>query len=546
MRKIIFKATLFSALMTAFVTTAFASEISYKVNYNYSDSIIKISGNAGEDAKHVTLQILNKDYTFEDLENKLTDSEKIFYIKQIDTNDGEFVFNIDYGSDVKTGEYKGRIVSGNGIKTELGQIRIVSADNYLEAINFVNQYATADDVTNFKNTLTQKYEELCFDNEILEKLTSSDSFAAYMNFVKENPLDKDKTDENVMNFNAYMLMGALNEEVISNIHDYIADTTIDAELYNKYLTYVENIEHQEYITNKMCGNGIKNISELEKSLKTAIILKTIRYADGFDEIKDILSLYGSTVGINDITSNSVYKALSGNDYENAEALLNAYSKLNDNSDSGSGSGSSGKGGSSGRMGGYYPDENVITPQNVTKGFTDIEGVDWAVEAIIALADKGIINGRSDTVFDPDDYVTREEFAKILVGAMGYTNEYVNGNAFSDVTESDWFYKFVNIAYQKKLLNGVGNDMFGTGQFISRQDMSVMIYNALISKNSALPEGEIVFDDKENISGYAKTAVGTLYKMGIINGVSDTEFNPLGNATRAQAAKIVYGVLKQLQ
>jgi hypothetical protein len=46
-----------------------------------------------------------------------------------------------------------------------------------------------------------------------------------------------------------------------------------------------------------------------------------------------------------------------------------------------------------------------------------------------------------------------------------------------------------------------------------------------------------------IAPYAYDAVASLYEAGIINGVSETEINPIGNASRAQAAKIVYGMLK---
>ena len=46
-----------------------------------------------------------------------------------------------------------------------------------------------------------------------------------------------------------------------------------------------------------------------------------------------------------------------------------------------------------------------------------------------------------------------------------------------------------------------------------------------------------------IADYAKDAVSALCAMGIVNGVSDTQFDPLGTATRAQAAKVVYGFLR---
>ena len=180
-------------------------------------------------------------------------------------------------------------------------------------------------------------------------------------------------------------------------------------------------------------------------------------------------------------------------------------------------------------------------------FDDIEGVDWASEAILALADKGIINGKAPNQFNPYDAITREEFVKILIGAMGYKpNDYLK-NVFADADESDWFCKYINIAYDKGLVKGVGKDLFGVGENITREDMCVMLYNALKLKNSNISEGASVpFEDSDEISDYAKTAVGVLTEYGAINGVSETEFQPKGNATRAQAAKVVYLVYDKLK
>ena len=52
-----------------------------------------------------------------------------------------------------------------------------------------------------------------------------------------------------------------------------------------------------------------------------------------------------------------------------------------------------------------------------------------------------------------------------------------------------------------------------------------------------------FSDDEMISDYAKDAVYALRGAGVIKGVSDLEFAPLANATRAQAAKMIYGLLE---
>ena len=89
-------------------------------------------------------------------------------------------------------------------------------------------------------------------------------------------------------------------------------------------------------------------------------------------------------------------------------------------------------------------------------------------------------------------------------------------------------------------------MFGTGNYITRQDMVVMIYNALKYRNVDMKTDGFKFDDDGQIADYAKDAVAALHNMGAINGVTDTTFEPTGLATRAQAAKIIYSVLNELQ
>lgn len=65
--------------------------------------------------------------------------------------------------------------------------------------------------------------------------------------------------------------------------------------------------------------------------------------------------------------------------------------------------------------------------------------------------------------------------------------------------------------------------------------------------SKVPEAVVEaanFADSGSIADYAKEAVDTLQRAGIINGMTDTTFAPNGNATRAQAAKILYAFLNK--
>ena len=62
------------------------------------------------------------------------------------------------------------------------------------------------------------------------------------------------------------------------------------------------------------------------------------------------------------------------------------------------------------------------------GFVDLNTVEWAYEAIMALADNGIVNGKTDNEFYPNDKVTREEFAKLLVCMARLENSAITSDA----------------------------------------------------------------------------------------------------------------------
>ena len=74
-------------------------------------------------------------------------------------------------------------------------------------------------------------------------------------------------------------------------------------------------------------------------------------------------------------------------------------------------------------------------------------------------------------------------------------------------------------------------------------MAVMVYKAIQIKQLALVSGEATaFKDEANIASYAKQAVEAIQGAGIINGVGNDEFAPKKNASRAEAAVMIYNLL----
>ena len=111
-----------------------------------------------------------------------------------------------------------------------------------------------------------------------------------------------------------------------------------------------------------------------------------------------------------------------------------------------------------------------------------------------------------------------------------------------MTAADWFYHYVHTAYK----NGIVQDAsaFGAGRAITRAEMAAMCYRAAQAGGMSFDDGaSLEFADSSSIPGYAKEAVAKLSKCGIINGVGENIFAPDDNSSRAQAAKIIYGILK---
>lgn len=175
-------------------------------------------------------------------------------------------------------------------------------------------------------------------------------------------------------------------------------------------------------------------------------------------------------------------------------------------------------------------------------FTDIADVAWAQEAINELYKKGVINGTSEGIYSPHKDVTRAEFVKLILNALGIT---ASGEcSYEDVSADHWAYKYIAAASNAGIVQGADGS-FNPESSITRQDMTVIIRRALEFKASSLKSvRELVqFADEADISDYAADAVANLYTAGIINGRGDGIFAPKATATRAEAAKMIYEVIK---
>lgn len=179
---------------------------------------------------------------------------------------------------------------------------------------------------------------------------------------------------------------------------------------------------------------------------------------------------------------------------------------------------------------------------VNKTFTDIKSFAWAQNQIEVLASKGIINGTSETTFNPQADITRADFMVLLVKALDLSAT-VDSN-FADIPANAYYYKQTGIAKKLGITTGVGDNKYNPTAKITRQDMMVLITKALIVSgkisSEATADAIANYNDKNQVASYAVNGVATLVKEGIVVGSNNT-INPKGNASRAELAAIVYKI-----
>lgn len=194
------------------------------------------------------------------------------------------------------------------------------------------------------------------------------------------------------------------------------------------------------------------------------------------------------------------------------------------------------------------DQNNGQNTPATIQFQDLNSVPWAQEAILSLAQKGIIKGTSATTFSPNDRITRADFMVLLVRMLKPSGEATDG--FADVTPDKYYYKEVTIAKQLGIAQGSGDNRFEPEANISRQDMMVLTSRALIylQKIDSETINQTIFDefvDKNQISDYAIESVGRMVSEGFIAGDESHKLNPLANTTRAETAVFLYRIYNKL-
>ena len=179
-----------------------------------------------------------------------------------------------------------------------------------------------------------------------------------------------------------------------------------------------------------------------------------------------------------------------------------------------------------------PGQYVVLVNSTT--FNDIPSNYSASSQLDTLLGRAAVSGFPDGGFHPTAQVSRAQFVKMLVLALGLNvPTKATSDGFKDVPANSWYAAYVDAAVQAKLVQGLAAAKFAPGASITREQLAVMVARAMNGYTPRSPL-QVRFKDQGRIGGWALPAVMQAAQAGIVKGLPDGAFAPLTVATRTDA------------
>ena len=176
------------------------------------------------------------------------------------------------------------------------------------------------------------------------------------------------------------------------------------------------------------------------------------------------------------------------------------------------------------------------------GFQDVPAGHWAADEIQRCVEKGFFNGQSATRFGLGEKMSRSAVAVVLCRFFGWENETPAEPTFSDVPADVWYAGAVEAAVRHGALTN-SRGVFRPNDPVTREELAVMLVRALgygdiagMAQDLPMP-----FEDVVTNGGYIAMA----YDLGLVSGTTATTFAPANTATREQVAVILMRLYDKL-
>ena len=537
-------------LMTLTASSAYAQISDVKLSYKTDNrNIAVISGktNLGDNVK-ITASVFGDNKTYADITETNNGIDISAILAEIQTvySDSEGNWSFEWEPSV-SGDYD-LYISEN--KTQNPKIDLFVASGMHE--KFASLVTGTETELNalFANEMTFKSFYTDDDNRALITDKSKTGTALYN--IRRGIVDVN----NIENYlDTALLMAALGEKANSAALDTVIKNITDKQLsqdwYSVYNASSDAVKNGIALAvAPLCTN--KTISEFNSDLKVKLILKGVQYAANWTDAQTYLDLHSNTKYQS--YKQKVAMAVVGNEYTDLTALDNAIAQVSvqtfrpsypSGGGGGSSSGGGGGGGSIPAAPATKPTDTDNTKVDADKEnhviFNDVSSEHWAYDCINYLRWNDIVDGDENGDFRPNNNITRAEFVKILCEAFKLSTS--SSVSFNDVSAGSWYGVYVQTAAGNEIVMGDNEGNFKPDAPITRQDIAVIIHRLAVKKEIAM-DREKNFADSVSVADYAKTAVSQLAGADIIGGDGEN-FRPYDNATRAEAAAIIYRTINSI-
>ncbi|WP_027086823.1 S-layer homology domain-containing protein [Cohnella panacarvi] len=177
--------------------------------------------------------------------------------------------------------------------------------------------------------------------------------------------------------------------------------------------------------------------------------------------------------------------------------------------------------------------------NTATDFADSQG-HWAEKTIDLFIQLKVISGYQDGTFRPNSAITRAEFAALLNRVFNIQGGSHTNTALKDI-DGSWAKEAIENLVAARVITGYKDDTFRPNQTITREEMVVMLSRIV---NLSGVEKDTTKGNFNDLNGaYAADEIQASAQAGIVSGKGDGQFDPQGNATRAEALQTILNVLK---
>ncbi|MDY3928349.1 MAG: S-layer homology domain-containing protein, partial [Clostridia bacterium] len=455
---------------------------------------LSIEGRSEDRGDYIVLAVLRPGKSLADIPSgecsSVSLSDILEYIDQGKT-DGEGGFAFTLGFAHSSGVYTLYAGSRSSEKAYSKEYEFFSSTDTQAFLNVLLGQESSSAMLALLEADESKMKMLDIDKTVFDKLNK----ARVMDIVYSGKKDIKDPNQFKERFEYAIAMRSLSEA---------ANVTVFTETLEKYDKYIkireaksyptyESSEYKQLMLERLLGGDYDNREEFLQAFNDKVICSAVEKVSNKIEAVPILKSNNEILKINfdnyDKLKNKepVDSAVAGKTFTDITGLIKTFNAAVEKqrlAESESGRVSSG-GTGSGAVSGWSGNNALTQNTNITNDvkydsetmqnqpFTDILSVHWAVDSIYYLYEKNYISGKGDKLFAPNDSIKREEFIKILVNVFDLYDENAVCN-FTDVDESSWEYPYIASAVAAGVTSGIGDNMFGTGMDITRQDMAVLI------------------------------------------------------------------------